>query len=549
MVTSRKNSIYLNINITAAIITLALSPNINKDSLIIPKVILLFVLALYLIPKLVFNVKTLMKTQQFKILTIILFLIVMQLIIVFISSKAPFEQQLYGRTGRGLGFLTHISLLIIMLAAALFLRKSDLRIIIKFLVISAAVTSVYSILQSFGIDFLKWDSRTNGVIGTLGNPNFQSSFAAIALVPAVFTFWRSKYKYYFALGFMIIFIWTIYRTQSTQGYVSSLLGICMFGIIFFWYRNRLIAIIASLLSVGVGFIAVFGMLNFGPLKSYLYKISVQSRGDFWRSAMATANDNPVTGVGIDSFGDSYLKYRDSIAVSHPWAEYADNAHNYFLEYAATGGYPLLVLHLILIIFILYTFILTQNRLAKFDLDLAILFTAWVVFQAQSVISPGSISLMLWNSIISGAIIGYSVLVGKSTESSITINSNQDLTRPFSALLIIFGLILYYPYFNTDRLQMLAMSTTNGDLAIQSAQKFPESVLRYTVITRELLNSGLPQQALEVARSAVEFNPNSPNLWALILINPSAPIDERQKAKGEILKLDPLNKEVLNYKLP
>jgi hypothetical protein len=30
---------------------------------------------------------------------------------------------------------------------------------------------------------------------------------------------------------------------------------------------------------------------------------------------------------------------------------------------------------------------------------------------------------------------------------------------------------------------------------------------------------------------------------------SASIDERQNAKSEILKLDPLNKEVVNYKLP
>ena len=544
-----KNSIYKNINITATIITLALSPNINKDSLIIPKVVLLFILALYLVPKLILNLKKFVKFRQFKILAIIILLIVIQLLVVFISSNAPFEQQLYGRTGRGLGFLTHISLLIIMLAAAVFAKKSDLKLIVTFLVISGLITSVYSIFQSFGIDFLKWDSRTNGVIGTLGNPNFQSSFAAMVLVPAIFAFWRNKYKYFSAVSFAIIFPLTIYRTQSTQGYVSSLLAICMFCIIFLWYKNRLITIAISLLSLGAGFIAILGMLNFGPLKSYLYKVSVQSRGDFWRSAMATANDNPITGVGIDSFGDSYLKYRDLIAVNHPWAEYADNSHNFFLEYAATGGYPLLILHLTLIVFILFTFISTQKRLAKFDLELALLFTAWVVFQAQSVISPGSISIMLWNSIISGAIVGYSVLVEKSTESSPIISNTQNLTRPFSVLLVVFGLIIYYPVFNTDRLQMQAMSTRNGDLAILAAQKFPESVLRYSVLTRELLNSQLSQQALEVARSAVKFNPNSPNLWALILINSSASIEERQKAKREILKLDPLNKEVVNYKLP
>ena len=56
------------------------------------------------------------------------------------------------------------------------------------------------------------------------------------------------------------------------------------------------------------------------------------------------------------------------------------------------------------------------------------------------------------------------------------------------------------------------------------------------------------QALDLARSAVEFNPNSAILWALVLMNPSATFDERVKAKAEILKLDPLNKEVINYEI-
>jgi O-antigen ligase len=473
----------------------------------------------------------------------------MQLLIVFFSSEAPLEQQLYGRTGRGMGILTQISMLIVMLATAVFIKKSDLKIILLTLTTSALISSAYSIFQSYGIDFIRWDTRTNGVIGTLGNPNFQSSFAALALVPAFFVFWNTRYRYFFGIGSFVVFFWTIYRTQSTQGYVASILAVCVLVVIFLWYKNRLMASLAIIFSITAGIVSVFGMLNFGPLRYYLYKTSVQSRGDFWRSAMVTANEHPITGVGIDSFGDYYLKYRDLVAVNHPFAEYADNAHNFFLEYAATGGYPLLVLHLILLIFVLLSFFSIQKKLGKFDLQLSLIFTVWVAFQAQSVISPGNIPLILWNAIISGAIIGYNSALKNSGDFNSITQGSQSFTRPFSVLLVVFGLIIYYPLFNTDRQQLIAMSRKDGDLAIISAQKFPESVLRYTIITRELLDSQLPQQALVLARSAVEFNPYSPNLWALILINPVAPTDERLLAKSKLLELDPLNREVIDYKVP
>jgi hypothetical protein len=252
---------------------------------------------------------------------------------------------------------------------------------------------------------------------------------------------------------------------------------------------------------------------------------------------------------MDSFGDSYLLYRDEIAISHPWAEYTDNAHNFFLEYAATAGYPMLILQLILIFLALISYLRLQRKISHFDANLAAVFVAWVVFQAQSVISPGNISIMAWNSILTGTLIGASESNSRSVKD-ITPRLEQVLikTRLQSYSFVFLALLISYPLFNTDRQQMRAMNAGDGDLAIASSKSYPESVLRYQVITRELLNSNLTPQALDLARSGVEFNPNSANLWALILINPAASIEERTRAKAEILRLDPLNKEIINYEI-
>ena len=547
MLKVRQPSVYNVIILFSFLQTMAISPWVNKDSMIIPKLFLLFICASYLLPKIIYSIPDVLQFNKIKILFVISTLIIFQIVVVAIISKAPFEQQLFGRTGRGLGIITAISLLLVMLASAIFIKREKIKFLLNGLVISCLISSVYSIFQSFGIDFLKWDSKTNGVIGTLGNPNFQSSFAALALIPTAVLFWNVKYKYIGSIFFSGVLVWVIFRTQSTQGFISAAVAILMFTIAISYQKYKPLSYVLFALLFLSGVVAILGMLNRGPLNSYLYKISVQSRGDFWRSAFATANDHPFFGVGIDSFGDSYLKYRDQIAVSHPWAEYADNAHNFFLEYAATAGYPMVILQLSLIILTLFSFIQTQRKIARFDKNLIALFISWSVFQLQSFISPGNLSMMMWNSIISGTLIGVGVMTTSNLEELVPEKKQVVVkTRIYSFSFVLAAFLIIYPLYNTDHQQLTAMNTGNGELAISAAKQYPESVLRYQIITRDLLNSNLPTQALDLARSAVNFNPNSANLWALIVINPTAPRAERIEAKAEILKLDPLNKEVKDF---
>ena len=529
----------------AVVSTLILTPFFNKDAMIIPKLIVMFTLASFFLPVLYLNRKILFQSTYLKILFLFDLMLLMQSVIVFILSDAPFEQQIFGRTGRGLGLITILSLSVLTLAIAVLFEKDSSKKLLSGLILSGVISSLYSISQSFGFDLLKWDSKTNGVIGTLGNPNFQSAFAAMIIVPAI-TFWGgNRKKLYLSVLIPIIFIYTIYRTQSTQGIVAGFFAVTAALVIFLWYKSKKLFIVTTISGCVAGLLAIAGMLNFGPLSDYLYKVSVQSRGDFWRSAFSTANAHPFFGVGLDSFGDYSLKYRDLTAANHSFAEYTDNAHNFFLEQAATGGYIFAIINSLLIFLVLFSFYKIQKINKKFDPTITSLFASWLAFQSTSVISPGSLAIMIWNALISGVIIGQAASLSKT---SIATSSPSSISFKFgpSVLFAIAGFAILLPMFNTDRMQLEGMQNKNANLVMKATTSYPESTVRYSLIGQELLSSGLYVQALEVARSGVKFNPNSAGLWALVLVNPSASLDERINAKNKIIALDPLNKEVRNF---
>jgi len=538
---------------SSVFLTLAATPWVSSDALIIPKIIILTSLSFFILPELLVNLKGWLSNKILLVTILVSILFIIQMIMVIIISDAPIEQQIYGRTGRGLGFLTMISLIIIFLYSVRRTSFFDLQRIFQGVLISCILSSVYSILQFFGFDFFNWRTQTNGIIGTLGNPNFQSSFIAIAFIPSIIYVWSLKYKYILTAIVSSILLFTLYICESTQGYIALASSLALFILVMLWYKSsRLIFIISFLAFFASGLIVIAGMLNKGPLSYYLYKVSVRSRVEMWDTAFSMIKDNLFFGVGLDSVGDYSLQYKSQKTVNGI-DEYIDNVHNFFLQFAATGGVVFAILYTLLVLLTLYSFILIVRKRVMFEKNLAAMGAAWLSFQLQSLISPAAIPTLLWNFIISGAIIGLAVnsnLESISREVKNQKNSDSSmgmLTRTLGYLLVILALVLTIPLFNADRLAKEADTKKDALLAVRAAKAFPESVVRYNRLGAGLYESGLYDLSLDIGRSAVEFNPNSYLTWILILVNPNATYQERSEAKVKLMQIDPFNKIIKEYK--
>lgn len=536
----------------ATAISLVVTPWFNKESITVPKFILLAILSSYLVPNLFKETKILIKSKTIKFLLIIQILILAQLVLVVSFSSSPLEQLIYGRSGRLLGFITYFCLTILFIASIRYINIVKDVLILKIFSFVGSAVAIYGISQSFGIDFVRWDSRTNGVIGTLGNPNFVSALIAAATIPTLLVL-HNKFKYrLFVLACVVIFsIFAIYRTQSIQGFIALFVAFSTYILVYSFFNLRKYFLL--LLSFGLVFFSflISGALGHGMLSSYLYKVSIQSRGDFWRSAYAMANDNPILGVGLDSFGDNYLKYRDQLAANHPFAEFTDSAHNFLLDYASQGGYPLLILNLITIFTVVAVFTRTLRKRGRFDKNLVVTFSGWLAFQSTFLISPMSTPLMVWSTIFAGAIIGTLLHEDDSlkTESHIRSGRQSYSLVELSRLVLVFlTTIAVFPVYHADTIFLDSLKSSNGNLGLKVIDMFPRSTAKYFTVGKLFWESGQNQYSLEVARKAIDFNNKSINAWGLILVNPLASYDERLYARNKILELDPFNKEVPNYQI-
>ena len=489
-------------------------------------------------------------------------------LLALMASTTPFVQNFYGDVGRNTGFLTYLFLGIIALGGAVVREVQGFKKILFGFFFAGLVNLAYGFWAwQFG-DFVPWNNIYGNLLGTFGNPNFMGAFlgmfgtAVAAYAAAPERSWRLRL---IALAIWILTFLEIIQTSAVQGLVLITGGLGLVG--FYVIRSltksfKLPTLYVFFVSV-IGLIAVMGALQKGPLSSLIYKRSVSLRGSYWQTAIDMGLDHPFTGVGMDSFGTYYRKYRSlNAATVMPGPDTITNAaHNVFLDFFAYGGFPLLMAYLAINFFAGRAIFRITLRNKSYDPIFVTLAVIWICYQVQSIISINQIGLAIWGWLLSGLLVSYEIVTRKTeqdkpTPHSVSKKKQKIRNEPvvpvglIASIGMAVGFILAIPPFTADYQYLHAVnskSLDNLERALKPGYLNPSNIIKYADAYNVLVNSDLPDKAVIYSRAAVGFNPENYDAWKILYYSANATPEEKAQAKQKMIELDPLNKA--NKELP
>ena len=479
-----------------------------------------------------------------------------------INSASPLQQNIYGTYGRNTGFVTYLALLLISTAATLLRQKSNFNLIIYSLFAAGIANVAYCLWAiAFG-DFIGWNNPYGNILGTFGNPNFIGAFLGIfitaltAFVVQPGTSWKVRGL---AILTVAIGLYEIDKSNAVQGLVVSAAGFSIIGFYFIrsHFKSKIVLSGYTIAVAVLGFISLLGALQKGPFTSFIYKTSVSLRGEYWQAGWNMASQSPLTGIGMDSYGDWYRRARDDQALILPGPETVTNAaHNIPFDILAYGGWPLFITYIFLISLAAIAIIKVTLRNKNYDGTFIALAVAWACYQIQSVISINQIGLAIWGWVLSGVVIAYEIAtrsakdVEKKPSAGKSARTKEQIlsATAIGGLGLVFGALVVVPPLSGDMKWKSALTSsdlTQLKLALEPSYLTPTDTNRLLSMVSILENSKLPDVAYEYAKKAVEFNPESFDSWRnLYLVTNSTPAD-KELALTNMKRLDPKNTNVLN----
>ncbi|MEY4431901.1 MAG: hypothetical protein RLZZ44_31 [Bacteroidota bacterium] len=529
------------------------------DPINVPKMVVLYLVGIYCVSLLMFRKKEFF--IEFKNINVFS-LIVLTFGLALTAALSPnLYKAFLGETQRRNGFLTYFSLILFCLTIAFFYRKNMIKMFYSFTLVTSIFFVGYATLQALNIDFIGWSNPYNRVISFAGNPNFASSLLAILATlnfSAAIEKGKSKFSTYVHLLAFVLSIFAIYVSQARQGLL--LIGLsCSCYIIFYAYKKKLRS--RHLISTGIGaflVISILGMLQIGPATAFLYKDSVSVRGYYWRAAIKMFFANPIFGVGIDNYGDNFKEFREpQYSLTYGYEIGSSNAHNVILQFLSTGGFVFGGAYLFVLLVFVRTFFklfkISSNEERFFQFSI---FTAWLQYQAQSLISIDNITISIWNWLFIG------IIFALYREKTITSNKKVNLESKriylksqivFLALFVV-SIVPLSQLLQSERFTYLARgfyNPTGNDANVKNgyieftrkalANNFTDPAYRY-FLSAGLVDYGLEEEGLRLLSELNSKYPSNLDILKTLarIYETKGNADKAIAARLRIKKLDPWN---------
>jgi O-antigen ligase len=497
--------------------------------------------------------------QHFRLFIITVLFFTLLMVLSVITSAAPFNQNFYGTYGRNTGFLTYFTLASVALSALLLQSRENFKKVLWGLQVVGVVNVLYcGWVLAFG-DFVGWNNPYGNILGLFGNPNFIGAFLGIFISTLMAMVVSKEVGWVYRLVGTLLGLLAFYeilQSKAIQGIVVTAAGGVIVG--FYWLRSRFSAIWVTSLYVFVtsivGVVALFGALQKGPM-SFVYKRSVSLRGSYWDAAITMGKEHPLTGVGMDTYGDWYRQARSlKAATTTPGLEVTTNAaHNVVLDFFAFGGWPLLISYIAILGFGGWAILRVTLRKREYDPLFVALAVAWICYQLQSIISINQIGLAVWGWLLTGALLAFEYSTRSNSQVAEEKSGKQSKKKRASAEIIspslvggiglVVGLLICVPPLSADmtwRSALQSQSAEQVENALKSSYLNPSSSQRYAEATQLFAKNNLQNQALNAARAGVEFNKNNFNAWLLLSYMPAATAEEKAEAEKNLKRLDPFN---------
>ena len=547
----------------ALAVTILVTDRISLDPVNVGKMLLLSIVALSVFPIILIQRKDLVIRNRVLLFAQLTF-ILLAFISIFTSDNA-FERGLYGAFGRNTGLLTYTCLVILFLAATLFSLNQSFDKIILSLFLAGILNIIYCLLVVSGNDFLTWNNTYNAVLGTFGNPNFIGAFMGIFFTLLIVQILNPKsvVKIKLLLGALLPFvIAVIYFSHALQGILVAASGSVL--ALYFLIRSKQRLAKASVIFLtgvfGIGFLALLGIIQKGPLATILYKPSVTFRGEYWKAGINMGEENPLTGVGIDSYGTYYRTFREQSATIKPGLEtVTDTAHNVYLDIFAGLGFPGLLTFIIINMFVLFIALRHLHKFKDFDARFLSIFLCWTMYQLQSIISINQIGLAIWGWLLGGLIIAYvhsypkrnldneKIYSRRNVKKKHIKNQRDELIDASTTLKILLGavvgLLVALPSFVVD-VQVRNALYGKGDSSsvVAVAKMWPADNVRLNRIFVALAEKRQNQEARDLTVFSISKFPNDYPSWRALYLLTLDGVPEKVTIKNKLHEIDPFNPE-------